>query len=163
MDADQLLDALVRHLGAEAETGAPNGRLYAEALVAAHLVADYAEGGRTTPTGGLPAAALRRAEAYLRAHVADDVALADEADAAGYSVYHFAREHRIATGEAPFEMLRRLRMEAAQALLADLGTAHWSVAAVASEVRYASASAFASAFRVHAGLSPAAYRRQARR
>lgn len=164
---DPVLDALVRRLGAEAERGGPSGRLYAETLlaaVAAHLVADHAEGGRRPSTGGLPASALRRARDLAASRLADpDLSMDELAGAAGYSPWHFARAFREATGESPAEHVTRLRMDGAARLLTDPARAHWSVAAVAAEVGYQSPSAFAKAFRRRCGFSPAAYRRETQR
>ena len=160
---DPLLEGVVRALGSEVEAGGPSGRLYAEGLVqavAVHLVAKHtAVPVAVRPTGGLPAAALRRARSYVHEHLAADISLADLAGAAGYSEYHFCRAFKESTGEAPYAYVQRLRVEEAARLLRET---EWGVAAVALAVGYESPSRLATLFRRRFGVSPSTYRRGAR-
>ena len=162
---DAVLDALVRALGAEAEAGGPGGRVYAEtiaAALAAHLLRGHSvqEGRPETFTGGLTVRQRRASEALAHARLADaDLALADLAAAAGLSAFHFSREYKRTTGQAPFAMLRRLRLDRAARLLRETAR---PVVTVGLEVGYGSAGAFATAFKRHHGASPTAYRRLAR-
>ena len=162
---DAVLNALVRALGAEAEAGGPGGRVYAETLaaaLAAHLLRVHSvqEGRPDVFTGGLTGRQRRATEALAHARLADpDLALADLAAAAGLSAFHFSREYKRTTGEAPFAMLRRLRLDEAARLLRETAR---PVVAVGLAVGYGSAGAFATAFKRHHGASPSAYRRLAR-
>ena len=139
----------------------PAGRVYAEALMqaaAAHILRHHTARGLTPKayTGGLTARQVARVRDYARAHLADDVSLADLAAAADLSPYHFAREFKRSTGETAHGMLRRKRMEHAAIALCETPD---SVASVAVDVGYASPSRFAAAFRKHTGVSPTVYRR----
>ena len=144
-----------------AVTSDPAGRVYAEALMqaaAAHILRHHTARGLVPDayTGGLTARQVARVRDYARAHLADDVSLADLAASAELSAYHFAREFKRSTGETAHGMLRRKRMEHAAIALRE--TPH-SVASVALDVGYASPSRFAAAFRRHTGVSPTVYRR----
>ena len=159
---DPTLERLALALKAEARSGFDGlGRVYAETIMqalAAHLVRHYTASPVPIGTrGGIPRARLRRVEAYARAHLAGDLSLDDLAGVVGLSPFHFARAFRQTTGETPFGFVRRLRMEAAAALLR--AHLHWSVVAVALAVGYRSPTSFSAAFRAHWGASPSAYRR----
>ena len=151
-------------LTAEAESGGPNGRLYAEQLlqtIAVQLVTRYtAEQPRLRRyRGGLPPVSLRRVREYVHAHLAGDLALEELAAVAGYSVFHFARMFRASTGQTPAAYVREVRMARAAQLLADAQLSFWTVAEVGAAVGYASPPAFAAAFRRVWGVSPSRYRR----
>lgn len=155
--ADPLLAGIARALGSELETGAPGGRVYGEQLLhtaALHLLHRYSVGSRTVQrTGGLPPQALRRVRDYALAHLSDtELSLADLADAAGYSLWHFARALRAATGETPAALVWRLRMEEAAQLLSTQPRP--TVAMVAKAVGYGSATGFSRAFRRRWGVGP---------
>ena len=72
----------------------------------------------TTTTARLPAGLakwrLKRALAYIEANLADQVNLADMANAAGLTRMHFAAQFRISTGLRPREFVLRRRIERAQ-------------------------------------------------
>jgi AraC family transcriptional regulator len=93
----------------------------------------------------------------MRAHLADDLALADLAALANLSRYHFLRAFSASTGLTPHRFFTRLRMQAAEGLLR--GTDH-SVVQVALACGYRSAGRFAAAFRREYGSSPGEYRRR---
>jgi AraC family transcriptional regulator len=54
---------------------------------------------------------------HFRAHLTEAVTLDGVAAASGLSKFHFARVFREVAGESPMQMLRRMRVEAARALL----------------------------------------------
>lgn len=60
---------------------------------------------------------ILRVQRYIRAHLAEPLALDDLAAVAGLSPFHFSRLWHKATGETPMRMLRRMRVEAAKALI----------------------------------------------
>jgi AraC family transcriptional regulator len=111
----------------------------------------------TTFQGGLSAAQLRRATALIEAEV--DVGrsprLVDLADAAGASLFHFAREFRRTTGASPHEYSLRRRVERARQrlLLTDE-----PVAAIAGRCGFASAAHLIRRFRQRVGVTPGRYR-----
>ena len=167
-EPDPVLAILVRQLGTELVAGAPGGRPYAEHLlhaVAVHLVRHHTDRDpAAVPTGGLPAAALRRARDLARSRLSDpDLSVDDLASVAGYTPWHFARAFRRSTGESPAAWVARLRMAAAARVLADPARAHWSVAVVAAEVGYTNPTSFAAAFRRAQGVAPSRYRRETAR
>lgn len=157
---DPFLRALIRQLNAELETAAFGGRLYAEELMqalAVHLVRHHTtEDVRgVKPRGGLPAVRLRRVEAYVEAHLSEDVRLEDLAGEAALSEYYFARLFRESTGESPHQYVIRRRMEAARGLLAETD---WTVQRVAMAVGYDSASHFRTLFKRATGTTPSRFR-----
>jgi AraC-like DNA-binding protein len=60
---------------------------------------------------------ILRVKRYFRAHLPEEISLNDVAQTAGLSKFHFARLFREVAGEPPMQMLRRMRVEAARALL----------------------------------------------
>lgn len=60
---------------------------------------------------------ILRVQRYIRAHLADPLTLEDLAAVAGLSPFHFSRLWHKTTGEPPMRMLRRMRVEAARALI----------------------------------------------
>ena len=93
-----------------------SGRLYAESLanvLAVHLLKDYTT-ACTQPeqfTGGLSAAKLRLVTAFIADNYANDVKLAELANAAGMSSFHFSREFKRSTGTTPHQYLIKFRIE----------------------------------------------------
>ena len=138
------------------QAGAPD--LYAEhaaQFLAVHLLTRH--GGCSTPVAvGADELRLRRAEAFMRAHLDAPLSLAWIAREAGVSRFHLIRLFKRAHGETPVKRLTRLRMEAAQGHLA--GSAK-SVTEIAFLCGYDNPAHFASAFRRVVGVSPSDYRR----
>jgi AraC family transcriptional regulator len=93
---------------------------------------------------------------HIRAHLADELALAGLARLAGFSPYHFHRVFRGATGETVAGFVQRLRLERAAVALRDHPDA--SVLAVALDHGFGSAAAFARAFRARFGMSATVWR-----
>ncbi len=69
------------------------------------------------PKSGLVAWRMKRVVAYVDAHLARPIGLADMANAAGLSRMHFAAQFRVSTGQRPHEYLLRRRIERAQQML----------------------------------------------
>ena len=159
---DPLMEHLLRQLGTELESGAPNGRLYAEQLmqtVAVHLVQHHTCG---TPeakcyTGGVPPKRLERVEEYVRAHLSEDVRLEDLAEQAGMSQHHFCRQFKKSTGTSPYQYVIERRVEEGKRLLEETDQL---VAQVAFAVGYDSQSRFTQQFKKRVGTTPGAYRRE---
>jgi AraC-like DNA-binding protein len=104
-------------------------------------------------------ARLSRARDFLAACYRDRVTLEKAAGHACLSPYHFNRLFAQAFGETPHEFVTRVRMEEAKKLL--LAENH-SVTDICFDVGYESLGSFSLKFRSLTGLSPAAFRRQAR-
>ena len=159
---DPLMEHLMRQLGTELESGAPNGRLYAEQLmqtVAVHLVQHHTCGtpGASRYTGGVPPKRLERVEEYVRAHLSEDVRLEDLAAQTGMSQHHFCRQFKKSTGTSPYQYVIEQRVEEGKRLLEETDQL---VAQVAFAVGYDSQSRFTQQFKKRVGTTPGAYRRE---
>ncbi len=158
-----LLRGLVLHFWRAAAGPVP--RLMAEGA-AAMLLGEVARLGGAVPAAGrrggraLATWRLRRALDYMEARLAEDVALADVAAAAGVSLSHFQHAFRASTGEPPYRWLVRRRIELARELLS--GT-ELPIAAVALAAGFATQAHLTTTFRRLIGGTPAAYREAMRR
>jgi AraC family transcriptional regulator len=104
------------------------------------------------------AARIARAMAHLAAHPDRTPSLAELADIAAFSPWHFHRAYRSLTGETPAETLSRLRLSRAAAALIRSDA---PMAAIARQAGYGSTAAFTRAFREALGIPPGAYRNRA--
>lgn len=156
------LAALFQALQSEAEAVRAGRQLVIEAIItqiAIHLLRSHM-GIRRNPQlelsrVGLVDRRLRRAIEYMHAHYDRELELAEIAQSAFLSEYHFARLFKRLTGLTPHHYLAAVRIEEAKRMLAetDLG-----IATISSAVGYASQSHFTKIFRVITGLTPARYR-----
>jgi AraC family transcriptional regulator len=165
-DAMQFHDPLVAAMLAALHRAAgdpADSRLYADTLVhalAAHLLQHYARGRparaalNAQPERLIPRR-IRRVTDYVRAHLADDLAIADLAQQAGLSSFHFARVFHRETGETPHGFVTRMRLEEAARLLR--ATRH-TVLQIAIAVGFENASHFSGQFKRSFGVTPLAYR-----
>lgn len=104
------------------------------------------------------AARIARAMAHLAAHPDRTPSLAELADIAAFSPWHFHRAYRSLTGETPAETLTRLRLSRAAAALIKSDA---PMARIAAAAGYGSTAAFTRAFREALGIPPGAYRARA--
>lgn len=105
-------------------------------------------------------ARLCRTRDYLGACYRDRITLENGARHACLSPFYFNRLFTQAFGETPHEFVTRMRIEEAKKLL--LGE-NQSVTDICFDVGYESLGSFSLRFRSLTGLSPAAFRREARR
>jgi AraC family transcriptional regulator len=98
---------------------------------------------------------LRRAIEFMHDHCARELSLAEIADAAFVSEFHFARLFKKITGTPPHTFLAALRIERARKLLAETDLA---ITEVGARVGYNSQSHFTKIFREATGLTPHAFR-----
>lgn len=105
-------------------------------------------------------ARLCRARDYLAAHYNERTRLEEIAGHAGFSPFHFNRLYTEVFDETPHEFLTRLRIDEAKKML--LAGNH-SVTDICFDIGYESLGSFSARFRSLTGLSPAAFRREARR
>jgi AraC family transcriptional regulator len=161
-----LVDAVVGQLAAAASSAfarpQETSRLFVDHLALAlcsHLISAYGAGG--TPLreakGRLSLGQARRAQEYMTAHCADDIALADVAKACDLSRGHFIKAFRLTTGLTPHQWLQQRRVELAQAMLLDDSD---SIAEVAVACGFADQSHLTRVFKQVVGDSPAAWRRR---
>ncbi len=99
---------------------------------------------------------MNKAMDYAYANCGRDFDLAEMADAACFSRYHFHRMFSAFAGETPGEFVRRLRLSRAASLLRD--NPRLDVTGVAMESGFSSPSVFSRAFRERFGVSPSAFR-----
>ena len=94
---------------------------------------------------------------YIREHLAGPISLEHLAGNAALTRFHFSRLLRRSVGLAPMQLVRQMRVEAAQALLlrTDL-----PLKVIAREVGFATVYHFCRVFTRVAGTSPAAMRRR---
>ena len=128
----QLLEKYTKHdpvisnvgmaLLAELDSQGLSGRLYAESLanvLAVHLLRYYSSEEVQIQRfhGGLPSAKLRQVTEFIAENYASEIKLAELAQVAGMSNFHFAREFKRTTGTTPHQYLIKFRVEQAKALL----------------------------------------------
>ncbi len=172
-----LLDSVAQQMGLDASRELSLGdamhfrdpadsRLYVDTLVhalAAHLLQHYSRGSEAQRAESarperLVPRRIRRVIDYIRAHLADDLAIAELATQAGLSSFHFARVFRRETGETPHQFVTRLRLEEAAR---QLRATDQTVLQIALGVGFESASHFSVQFKRGYGVTPLAYRLRA--
>jgi transcriptional regulator GlxA family with amidase domain len=105
--------------------------------------------------GGLPPGALRRVRDYVEAHLEDNIDIQALADAAGLSMYHFARAFKQSEGVTPHEYLVLRRVHRARDLLTSTDL---PLAEIARACGFSDQSHCARRFREHFGVTPSRYR-----
>ena len=157
---DKVISSIGMALLGELESEGLSGRLYAESLgnvLAVHLLRYYSV-TTTQPvtfTGGLSAIKLRKVTEFIADNYSRDLKLAELAQVAGMSSFHFAREFKRSTGTTPHQYLIKYRVERAKALLArnDL-----PLIEVGLQSGFSHQSHFTRLFRRVTGTTPNAYR-----
>jgi AraC family transcriptional regulator len=99
---------------------------------------------------------LRRVLEYIEEHLSDDMAVADLANVACLSIFHFTRAFSAAMDAPPHRYVSQRRLESAKAMIA---TGRISLGEAALACRFSSQSSFTRAFRRAMGMTPAEYRR----
>ena len=97
---------------------------------------------------------VRRAHDLIDRHYAEPLNLADLADAAGVSKFHFLRCFRAAYGQTPVRYLYERRIERAQDLLR---ATNLTVTEVCLLVGFSSLGTFSAKFHERVGVSPSTY------
>jgi AraC family transcriptional regulator len=137
------------------------GRLYFDSLAQTlmlHLLKNYTATPETSFAdyrGGLPAYKLRRVEEFVRENLDRDLTLAEMAEAANLSQYHFARAFRQTTGITPHEFLMRKRIEFAKDLLAH---SNLPIVEISHRAGFKNQSHFTNLFRKLNALTPKVWR-----
>lgn len=98
---------------------------------------------------------IKRAKAYLLGNYMNPVTLADTANAANMSVFHFSKKFKEAVGIGFADYLSRLRIQEAKKLL---WNPHCSITEAAYEVGFQSMASFNRSWRKLETLSPKQYR-----
>lgn len=153
----QLLTCLADQLYAEQPAA-----LYVDCLawaMAAHLVEstvpDDAETIRRTKSG-LNERQWRRVDSFIDTHLGEDIGLDELSRAAALSPIYFARQFKRRTGMSPYRYLSTKRVARAKALLSN---DHMSIAEIALACGFSHQEHLTNVFRLHCGITPAAFRR----
>ena len=122
-----------------------------------HLLRHYSNHAppQADPRSFLVGWRLRRAEDFMRDHLAEAITVAELAGECGLSGSHFTRAFRIATGRSPHQYFIRLRLEQARELLEH---SEVSIIQVGLLCGFEQPAHFAFSFRKAFGLSPRAWR-----
>ncbi len=134
----------------------------ASLFLAARLLqshADTAIARQPVPRQRLDDVRLKRVLAHIENHLFGDVTVADLADIACLSVFHFTRAFTATVGMPPNRYVSQRRLDAAKALIAG---GRRSLIEIAIRCQFSSQSSFTRAFKRATGLTPAAYRRRSR-
>lgn len=160
---DAAIERLLDAFWIEAARADAVARLLADGM-AAVLAARLLRLAGFTPIEPDPAALaprrLRRALDFIEAHLSEDIGLAEIAEAAGLSPFHFARAFRAATGVPPYRYLMQQRLTRAQRLIAET---ELSLVQIAFESGFGSQGRFTTAFTRLVGISPGRWRAEKRR
>ena len=158
--SDKVISSIGLALLSELDSEKLSGRLYAESLanvLAVHLLRYYADTKlrAATFTGGLSAIKLRQVKDFINENYGRDLKLAEMAQVAEMSSFHFAREFKRTTGTSPHQYLIKFRVERAKALLAknDL-----PLIEVGLQSGFSHQSHFTRLFRRFTGTTPHSYR-----
>ena len=98
---------------------------------------------------------VRQAMDYMRAHCAEHLSLGDVADHVYVSQWHLSKLINRHVGQSFFDILGRMRMDRAKALLED---ASLRIHAVAEQVGYSDVAHFSKSFKRFEGMTPGEYR-----
>jgi AraC family transcriptional regulator len=158
---DPVLRQTALKLEALIEAGPSGSRLYAEALgsVLAHELLRLNSGTvRAEPPtrGGLAGWQRRLVAQYIEEKLSEQISLAELAELAQLSVFHFSRAFKQSFGMPPHRYHTSRRIERAKILLAK---PNQSVTAIALDMGFSDTSSFTATFRKSAGRTPTEYRR----
>lgn len=98
---------------------------------------------------------VRQALDYMQAHCAEHLSLSDVADHVYVSQWHLSKLINKHTNQSFFDILGRMRIDRAKALLADPGL---RIHAVAEQVGYVDVAHFSKSFKRLEGMTPGEYR-----
>jgi AraC-like DNA-binding protein len=158
---DATIEQLVRSLTFPQMVGPTMGPLYVGgvclALIARLISVEHhreIEFGKAK-ISALPNWRLKRALAYIDANIAEPISLGSVADAAGLTRMYFAAQFRAATGVRPHEFILRRRIERAQDMLLNSGTA---LVEIALSVGFQTQAHFTTVFKKIVGQTPHRWR-----
>ena len=158
---DPLLRQTALKLEALIEAGPSGSQLYAEALgmVLVHELRRL-NGGTLQPVppkrGGLTGWQQRSVAKYIEENLSEQISLAELAELAHLSIFHFSRAFKQSFGMPPHRYHTSRRIEWAKILLAKLSQ---SVTEIALDIGFSDASSFTAAFRKWTGRTPTEFRR----
>jgi AraC family transcriptional regulator len=156
----RLTTIIVRELHRETSSGGLRMDALAVELIGT-LAQYHAEvSGRGTPLalakGMLDRRRLDRVLQYIEANLDTDISVANLAEIACFSLFHFVRAFHMAVGKAPHAYLSERRLDRAKHLLAYSET---SLANISLTCRFSGQANFTKAFTRAMGVSPGRYRK----
>lgn len=107
--------------------------------------------------GGIPVYRLQKVVDFVRTDPSRRITVAQMAEQAGMSEFHFAREFKRSLGLTPKQYVTQCRVEEAGRLLRSTDL---KIEEAARRCGYQSASHFAEVFQKHVGMTPSRYRRR---
>ena len=116
---------------------------------------DHQANEKTPRPGALMAWRLERVTQHIEANIHGKLALAELAQVACLSPFHFARAFKAATGDTPHSFVVGRRIAAAKAMLKQSDI---SLLEVAKRCGFKTQSHFTGVFRKRVGLTPNVYR-----
>lgn len=155
-----MIQHVALNLLSEFDSEAGAGKLYAESFaqtLVLHILRNYSTARfmRENLSGGLSGYKLRRATEFIRENLEGDLTLAEIAEVAGLSQFHFARAFRRTTGLTPQQYITQKRIERAKLLLAD---GDLPLVEVSLRAGFKNQSHFTTLFRKFTRLTPKAWR-----
>jgi AraC family transcriptional regulator len=155
---DLVLERIAHQLLKEISEPGPASALRTEELaqeLAAHLLRAHSNvPERQGRTLAIAPSKLKRAEEFMLSRLDGELSLVDIADAAGMSLFHFAKAFRRATGKAPHQYLTAQRLLRARTLLHDRRV---PIGQIAKSVGLSHAH-FTAVFNQHLGMTPTKFR-----
>jgi AraC family transcriptional regulator len=154
---DLALERIAHRLLKEISEPGPASRLLTDELaqeLAAHLISQHSNRPREGRFHTMAPSRLKRAEEFMLSNLGKELSLLEIADAAGMSLFHFAKAFKRATGQAPHRYLTAQRLLRARALLHDT---RLSIGEVAGLVGL-SHSHFTAVFGRLMGMTPTKFR-----
>lgn len=156
----RLTSSIVRELNEETSSGGLKMDALAVDLIE-NLAREHAEISSlrspvTLAKGLLDRRRLDRVLVYIEAHIDGDISVADLAEAACFSLYHFVRAFHLATGRPPHAYLSERRLDRAKHLLAHSTT---PLVEISLTCRFSGQANFTKAFTRAPGASPGRYRK----
>ncbi|MCS2154104.1 AraC family transcriptional regulator [Scandinavium goeteborgense] len=157
---DDKITALYRHFLLDADWQQQANHLAlssATTLLLTHLIQHYTNVQWQLPkvTGGLAPFVLRNVLAYMEANLAQPLTLADLAQEAALSEYHFARMFTLSMKMAPHQYVMQRRMALAQELVRHTTLPLTDIALACG---FSSASHFSNRFKSALGMTPSQLR-----
>ncbi|SNY59005.1 helix-turn-helix domain-containing protein [Enterobacter sp. CC120223-11] len=157
---DDKITALYRHFLLDCDWQQQANHLAlssATTLLLTHLIQHYTNVQWRLPkvTGGLAPSALRNVLALIEARLADSLTLADLAQEANLSEYHFARMFSLSMNMAPHQYVMQRRMARAQDLVRNTAL---PLTEIALACGFSSASHFSNRFKSALGMTPSQLR-----
>ncbi|TDN64175.1 helix-turn-helix domain-containing protein [Scandinavium goeteborgense] len=157
---DDKITALYRHFLLDADWQQQANHLAlssATTLLLTHLIQHYTNVQWQLPkvTGGLAPFVLRNVLAYMEANLAQPLTLADLAQEAALSEYHFARMFSLSMKMAPHQYVMQRRMARAQELVRHTALPLTDIALACG---FSSASHFSNRFKSALGITPSQLR-----